>query len=395
MLAGEEKSDVRSSQNGKVLFLLNSLTVGGSEKKIIRIVNALIQRGQGIHVAYINGPDSLLNVIDKNVSVIGLRRRGRFSVFGLGRLIIYVFRCGIERIIAVNLHPLLYAFLTSRLLLSKPAVIALVNTSIHRSRRSQRFMRLYAPLLRRADRVIFGSQHQLLNWVRDYDLNAQRCLCILNGVDTEHFAPNVQLSVRNAWRERLGIRPGDLVVGTVGMMRPEKGHKDLLAAAGALRRAGIPLAVLLVGDGPCRAELERYAEQTGVSDVVRFYGQAQDVRPLLNVMDVFVLSSVAVETFSNAALEAMAAGKAVILSDLGGAREMIVPGESGMMYESGNVEALIQALHTLCRDREIRERLGSMARKRVIEEFSFDRMLDDYQRWVLAFSAQAPASWRQ
>ena len=383
--AGVEALAGNHSAPGKAacLFLLNSLTTGGSEKKIVHLTNTLCEQGTVAHIAYINGPDSLRGLLDKDVPVIALRRRGKFSVSALVRLVRHVATHEIERIITVNLHPLVYAFLASRLLHPKREIIALVNTTVHGSRRNQRFMHLYAPLLRRAERVVFGSQQQLQVWTRDYNLNPQRCVCIHNGVDTGYFVPPFHSSLRDAWRTRLGIHPRDVVVGTVGMMRPEKGHKDLLAAAGRLRRSGITLTVLLVGDGPCRAELERYAEQAGVSAATIFYGRTDDVRPLLDVMDIFVISSLAVETFSNAALEAMAAGKAVVLSDLGGAREMITPGESGMLYKPGDVEGLVHAVRTLCEHTELRECLGSNARTRAIEEFSVERMLDDYQRWVL------------
>ena len=83
------------------------------------------------------------------------------------------------------------------------------------------------------------------------------------------------------------------------------------------------------GDGPLREQLLRRAVELEIADRVHFIGEVEDVRPVLAAMDVFVLPSIAVESFSNAALEAMSMGRPVILSDIGGAREMIDDGVEG------------------------------------------------------------------
>jgi glycosyltransferase involved in cell wall biosynthesis len=108
-------------------------------------------------------------------------------------------------------------------------------------------------------------------------------------------------------------------------------------------------------------------------------GTLDDVRPALELMDVFVLPSVAVETFSNAALEAMAMEKPVVLSDLGGAREMIVDGSSGYICRRGDLESLTVQLSRLACDKNERHRLGQNARKRVAEEFSLSGMVGSFE----------------
>lgn len=382
----------RIDGRGRLLFLMNSLAVGGTERKMVALANALTRRGGGVHVAYLNGPDTLRGGFDAAVPVAHLGRRGRCSPTALARLVRYAAGNDIQRIVAVNLHPLVYALPAAALLPRRPDVIALVNISIHRSPRERRFMRLYAPLLRRASRVVFGSGAQRTAWVRDYGLEPGRCECILNGVDLGRFGAGL----RQDPRARLGIRAGEFVVGSVGGLRPEKAYGDLLHAAGALWRGGVPVRVLLVGDGPCREELQRCAGREGIAGRCVFHGHADDVRPLLDAMDVFVLPSVS-ETFSNAALEAMASATAVVLSDVGGAREMIVPGESGVIYRPGDVAALAGELRRLYRHEETRQALARAARARVVRRFSFQRMLEDYERRVFqrAVSAEDAARPRR
>jgi glycosyltransferase involved in cell wall biosynthesis len=116
---------------------------------------------------------------------------------------------------------------------------------------------------------------------------------------------------------------------------------------------------------------------------VTFAGVQWDVKPWLAMMDVFVLPSTNVETFSNAALEAMAMQKPVILSRLGGADEMIRNGVDGYVVDIGALsEALPPLLHTLHEDRMLRERLARSARERVEQRFSMEAMLERFSELI-------------
>jgi glycosyltransferase involved in cell wall biosynthesis len=136
---------------------------------------------------------------------------------------------------------------------------------------------------------------------------------------------------------------------------------------------------LVVGDGPERAALERLAQATGLAEHIRFVGEMSDVRQALYAMDVFALTSIKSETFSNAALEAMAMARPVVLSQLGGAAEMVDPGRTGYLYPVGDVEGLTAYLRRLAEDTEHRRKLGREARQRVLERFAFERMIDGYE----------------
>ncbi len=366
---------------GRTLFLLNSLNVGGSERKIINLVNALKGRGREVRIAYLNPPEGLKPLVAEDVPLLALDRRGKFSILAMMRLRRYLDQVAIERIVTVNLHPLIYAFPASLATARRPEIIALVNTTDFRSARDARFMLLYAPLLRRADCVVFGSNGQRRFWSQRYRLNARNCFCVFNGIDTEYFRPATESQNPRSeeLRGRLGIPVQLPLVGCVATMRPEKSLEDLLVAVSHLRNNGLPMAVLLVGDGPCRARLERLAGDLGIAELTLFPGSTADVRPLLQAMDIFVLPSTAVETFSNAALEAMAMEKPVVLSDVGGAREMLVHNVSGLIYQAGNTPELAKCLQRLASDASCRERLGRQARERVSERFSFERMVRSYE----------------
>jgi glycosyltransferase involved in cell wall biosynthesis len=376
--------DASAHTAGSVLFLLNSLAVGGSERKVLLLANALRQRGSAVRVARLGGPDTLRALLDPRIPVLDLHRRGRYSPRAVLRLRRHLRRHPTDWIAAVNLHPLLYALPAARLNRCRTGVVALVNSSTHRSARDRQFMRLYAPMLRRVDRVVFGSSAQGAAWIGDHRLDPARCVSVLNGVDADRFTPG-DPAVAASVRASLGFGPDDYVVGSVGALRPEKAFHHLFAVARALRDAGISVRVLLVGDGPCRDQLERCTGESGLEGRVVLHGEAADVRPLLRAMDVFVLPSVSVETFSNAALEAMACARAVVLSDIGGAREMLVPERSGLIYPPGDLQALAAALRRLHGDPALRQAMGQAARRRVVERFSFRRMVVDYERDVFGW----------
>jgi glycosyltransferase involved in cell wall biosynthesis len=169
-------------------------------------------------------------------------------------------------------------------------------------------------------------------------------------------------------------------MGTVGRMRPEKNQEVLLTALRHLRVARVDVHLVIAGDGPLRDFLVRRAVELEVADRVSFVGELDDVRPVLTALDVFVLPSTAVESFSNAALEAMAIGRPVILSDIGGAREMIDDGVEGYVVSptelAARLPALIAALYS---DRRKRQQMGHAARLRAETRFSVGAMVAAYR----------------
>lgn len=173
-------------------------------------------------------------------------------------------------------------------------------------------------------------------------------------------------------RIREALTEGDKysVVLTPARLHAQKGHVYLLEAA-----ALVPDAVfVLAGDGPERARLERYAQKLGVAGRVRFLGHRLDVRQLLESCDVFVLPSL-YEGLPLAVLEAMAAGKPVVATAIGGTNEIVEHGVTGLLVPPGEPEELAGAIHKLLSDRVLAGRLAESGRARAIEHFSAEAMV--------------------
>jgi len=209
---------------------------------------------------------------------------------------------------------------------------------------------------------------------------AARVQRICNGVDADVFHP---AGPARAVIQGCPFTDADLwLVGTVGRMQTVKNQVDLarafvqvLAAAPALHRT---LRLVMVGDGPLRAQAAAVLHEAGVADLAWLPGERRDVPEVMRGLDCFVLPSLA-EGISNTILEAMSTGLAVIATAVGGNSDLIDADRTGLLVPAGNVEALAAALQALAIDPARARAMGLAARQRVEREFSLTAMVGAYQ----------------
>jgi sugar transferase (PEP-CTERM/EpsH1 system associated) len=222
---------------------------------------------------------------------------------------------------------------------------------------------------------------------------ARRIAVIHNGVDCEKFFPDP--AGRASARDELGIGEAEFCIGCVANLLPVKAHMTLLAALDAMPEQAGEWRLLLIGDGPERPGLEAFVEaHPRCKQRVRFLGSSGRVPELLRGMDVFVLPSLA-EGICNSLLEAMATGLPVVATAVGGNPEVVVDGESGLLFPARDVRALSSRLLQLGTDRRLRAQLARGAIQRVREEFSIASMVRAYEQlyaglrpaWIPALSA--------
>lgn len=192
---------------------------------------------------------------------------------------------------------------------------------------------------------------------------------IHNGINVKAFA-EVSREQANAFRERLGLRVRDVVVGTVTRFREEKGNRYLIEAAAKLANEFPEVYFVLVGDGPLRDDLQQRARAWNIESRVLFAGFVDDVRPALAAMDIVAIPSLQ-EGFGLAMVEAMAAGKSIVASDVGGLAEIAESEKTALLVPPGNSEALAEAIARLLRDASLRKKLGDAARN-ASERFSIE-----------------------
>ena len=245
-------------------------------------------------------------------------------------------------------------------------------------------MSLYRALCRRLDLLVYVSRLQRAYW-NAHRLRARREIVIHNGIDTNHFRDHFTSAQKQAVRERYGFLASDYVIGICAVLRPEKAHGDFLLALARLRSGGRPAKGLVIGDGTERAAIERQIKQLGIAGDVVITGFQPDVREFIAACDVMTLTSHAVETFSLAALEAMAMAKPVVITEIGGAAEQVVPGENGFLFAPGDIDALVQFLSALSLP-ERRASMGRAAEASVRERFTQSKMIEAYSRELAALA---------
>lgn len=184
---------------------------------------------------------------------------------------------------------------------------------------------------------------------------------------------------RGELRRLFGIPEDRFVIGWLGRMTAIKRVQDVIASFAALRRRGVEATLCLVGDGPDREAAEQLANELGVVRDVLFVGYQRDVAPYYAFIDALVLTS-ANEGTPVVAIEALAAGKPVVSTRVGGVSDVVVDEEDGLLVAPGDVEGLASALERLASDRDLRARFGAAGRERVVPRYRVERLVDDTDR---------------
>ncbi|MFI5364871.1 MAG: glycosyltransferase [Candidatus Binatia bacterium] len=202
---------------------------------------------------------------------------------------------------------------------------------------------------------------------------------VSNGIEAPSCEPP-DAAVSAGMKRQLGIDPETFVVGAVGRLVAQKGYHHLISAfADVCRRSTISPRLVLVGDGPLRADLQRQAQREGISDLVLFTGVRSDVPRLLGAFDVLVFSS-GYEGLPIALLEGMAAARCIIGTDAPGILDGVRDQQEALIVPIGDAGRLCAALMQVSADGALRRRLGDAARRRFVREFTAQRMVSSYER---------------
>lgn len=196
---------------------------------------------------------------------------------------------------------------------------------------------------------------------------------IYSGFDVEPFLNPPR--PREEVRKELGLRDDEIVVGKVGRLFHLKGHEFVIAAAPEIVAARPDVRFLFVGDGILRAEYERRITALGLTDRFVLTGLVPPERipELLHAMDIVVHTS-QWEGLARVLPQALIAGKPVVAYDVGGAREVVIPGETGFLLPRNSVRELVEAVGKLAADPDTRRRLGQTGCERFVEQFRHETM---------------------
>lgn len=236
-------------------------------------------------------------------------------------------------------------------------------------------------------------QKQLNRWITGFLANSEdtrqwaarvegiapeRITVIHNSLEVEKYA-RASDDQRAMFRVQLGFPADSAIIGIVANLRKVKAHDVFIKAAQQVA-AQVPHAhFVIVGEGPELQTLERLCTVLGLQSRIRFLGKRTDIPDILGCLDIGVLSS-ASESFSNAIVEYMAAGLAVVCTDVGGAREAIDDGVQGYVVEAGNPAIMAERIVSIL-EGGTAERMGCLAQKKARSLFALESIIEKYQKF--------------
>lgn len=195
-------------------------------------------------------------------------------------------------------------------------------------------------------------------------------------------------------RRGIGLPPSRFVVGWFGRMTAVKRTNDLLDALTGLLERGIDATLLLVGDGVDRARLEQLAHERGLARHLLFLGYQEDVARWYAICDAVVLTS-ANEGTPVTVIEALAAGRPVVATDVGGVSDVVEEGVSGFLVPRGGTSQMAERLAQLACDPDLRTRMGAAGRESVLRRYAVQRLVDDVDALYRSLLATVSASRRR
>lgn len=383
----------------RFLFLIDNLRPGGTQKALLAVVRAVSTTRAKATVWCLGGSSEFEEKFRAlGVPVLGVpQSRGQVITEPLA-LLRYLHREKVSLVQTMLFHSNVIGRIAGRLArwLNRDAKLPIVVSSVRASNVRNRFWqfrleRCTAPL---ADAFTAVSRRTLDFAVRREGFVRRRATVIPNGIDIEQWRNQPDPA---SARAELELERDAFVVGTLGRLHEQKGHRYLLEAARAVL-SQMPNAVfLMAGYGPLREALEARADELGIGSSVRFLGYRTDVPRILAALDVFALPSLW-EGMSNAILEAMAASKPVVATAVDGNVEQVRHVETGLLVPPGDAKALARAILELGQDRATAEQMGRRGRERVGRDFLLERTtratLDLYARLLAERAGIEQETWR-
>lgn len=353
----------------KILHVTTHMNTGGIAQYILSVASALKDRGVDCIVAS-SGGDMVEELQRRGIvhRSLDIRTKSEFgpkvlkSIFQIYRII------KDEGVDIVHGHTRVSQ--VSGLIASRMAGALYVSTchGFFKKRLGRRIFDLWG------DRVIAISGPVRESLIRDFKVSPERIELIYSGVDVRRFSKDRSNAEISDFKHKLGL--GDEpIVGTIGRLSSVKGHIFFIEAMKGISSEGRRIKGIIVGSGPEEGSLKRLVKDLGMEDSFFFFESTADTPRYLDIMDIFVFPSVK-EGLGLSLLEAMAQGRPSIASNIGGIRDIIKDGETGILFNAGDAGMLKRSIIRLLDDAGLRARLGQAARRLVRERFSLDIMTD-------------------
>jgi glycosyltransferase involved in cell wall biosynthesis/ribosomal protein S18 acetylase RimI-like enzyme len=274
-----------------------------------------------------------------------------------------------------------------------PVVVHTVHGFAFHERSPRALIHFYTVLERMAaswcDRVVTVSDFHR-RWALELDIcDRHQITAICNGIPSLKGASDGET---HKMRMHLGLRPGEILIFANARLAADKGIDYLLEAAAFLNRRRMPFRVAIAGDGPLRERLETTSAELGVAHAVTFLGFRQDIETLLGACDIAVFPSLR-EGLSISLLEAMAAGKPIVATNIGSVRDIAAQAEALELTPQADSAALADALYRLSTNRVRQAVLSDGAKRLFCDRYTEGQMLTQYRDLYLELLEHKVPAW--
>ena len=355
----------------KILTVIDSFHTGGKERRLIELLKGLTKSDIHCELIVLSKVVTYPELYELNIKIHFVERKFKKDPTIFGKLHKIIKQAQPDLIQSWSSMMSIYTLPIAKLLRIPFVNAIIVDAPHHVKPFSQSWLRtrLTFPY---SDAVVANSHAG----IRSYQAPPDKSFVIHNGFD---FKRADKATSPESIKQELGITTAK-VVGMVGKFQVRKDYHTYLKAAMQVIAERSDVTFLAIGDGDLLEECRHLVAGKNKGKIL-FTGRREDVERIVNIFDVGVLTTnhrVHGEGISNALIEYMVMGKPVIATEGGGTAELVVDGEVGYMIPPGNVEALVEKLHTLLNDTGLAHRLGENGKQRIHECFSLDRMTQAY-----------------
>jgi glycosyltransferase involved in cell wall biosynthesis len=362
-------SNIVREENIKInlLHIISSLQVGGAEKQVVKLLKELDRNKYRITLCCFRKGGLLESELeDEDINLVFIGMRLRYFYIALYKLVSLIKK---EHIQIVHTHLYDCSF-WGRIAAWIAGVPVIIVTEHGRGLWKKRLHLIFERIADRfTDIKIAVSEDIRQIRIQRENTPKEKVVMVPNSINPNEYI--VSKGTRKKKKKELGFKESDLVIGTIARFHDDKGLDNLLKAFVLVQEKIDNVYLTLVGDGQLRAYLENYAIKLGIVNKVIFAGICTDIASFLSIMDIFVNSSIR-EGISVSLLEAMAAKKAVVVTNVGGNPEVVNSNSVGIIVPPKNSKALADGIIYLLENKTLREKIGLKAHERIQMCFSLN-----------------------
>lgn len=358
-----------------VIFITPCFGYGGLEQVVLNIIETIDRSKFNISFCTLIEPHSemIKRIQNQNISWYTLKKRDGVDLT-IPLKLAYIIKK--EKVDLINSHDV-----GSTLYAAIAAMMGKNRKIIHTDHSQILTKKKYFKIIRYILKNSVSFTITVSNDLKDYFINKvgiehHKIETIPNGIDTDKFKRS---TMSQKIKNELNLRNKDYIIGSVGRLTEQKGYEYLLKAIHIVLKDKENIRLIIAGDGELKSNLEKLANELKIRDKVVFAGNRQDIPDLLKIFDVFVLSSLW-EGQPMSIIEAMAAEKPIIVTNVGGNKEILGHGEYGVLVEPRNSEALAHAIRKLFEDKVLAMKIAKQAASIVDLRLSRNIMTARYEQ---------------